>query len=386
MAVLLQILVYLIAMSDIAISKYEHLKNSLIHQIQSDQYSPGDQIPPQLALAEKFNVSRITVRRATADLIAAGVIEHRPGRRGLFVAKREDPESGARTIAVAIDDVADRFGSTILRGIEDFLWEQRYHTIICNADRNFEKVEQYFHSFDYEKIEGVIFAPVIDVGFQERNRQITALLKDKSMPFVIVDRKIDRVAASSVTTNHRESARRLTQALINAGNERVLLGRGIECTSVAEREAGYRQAYHDAGLELDEDLILQVNDNSLLPNPDPNEIVSMEEQIRQAGAFTAFYALNNRILRAGIQSMQSLEIDTSMIQFALHNEVSRPIPPFTDHIPRIIPPLYRMGWLAARTLLDIIAGAGHMVSEIVLESEVKYENLTVDEGSLATTP
>ena len=359
--------------------KYRQLKNTLIQQIQSNQYRAGDQIPPQVALEQQFGVSRITVRRATADLIAAGFLEHRPGRKGLFVSARNRLESGAKTMAVAIDDVTDRFGSTILRGIEDFLWEKKYHTVICNADRNFRKVEEYFASFDYDKIDGVIFAPVIDIGFQARNTRIVNLLEEKSMPFVVVDRQIDGVRASSVTTNHRESACRLTKSMIASGHRRVLLGRGIECSSVAEREAGFRQAYGEAGLELDEELILKVNDNALHPDPDPEEIAGMERQIRNAGEFTAFYALNNRILRAGITSMLDLGTDVNAIQLALHNEVSKPVHPFSDHIPRVIPPLYRMGWLAARALLDTIADGGLTVSQIVLKSEINYENLVSDD-------
>jgi DNA-binding GntR family transcriptional regulator len=129
--------------------KYQQLKLALIDRISSNQYESGDRIPSQAELEREFEVSRITVRRATADLMLAGYLEHLPGKKGVFVSKQASRESGVRTIAVAIDDVTDRFGATILRGIEDYLWQQKYHTIICNADRDYQKVEEYFNSFDY---------------------------------------------------------------------------------------------------------------------------------------------------------------------------------------------------------------------------------------------
>ena len=355
--------------------KYEAVKNGLIQRMRNKRYKAGDRIPPQVALEREFGVSRITIRRATADLMAAGFLEHRPGRRGVFVADRTGVESRPRAIAVAIDDVTDRFGSTILRGIEDYLWEKKYFTIVCNADRDFGKVEGYFASFDYDTIEGVVFAPVIDVGFQQRNTRIARLLERKSMPFVVVDRRIEGVQANSVTTNHRESAGRLTAALLASGHQRILLARGIECSSVAERVAGFRDAHGNAGVELDENLILTMNDNALYPEAGAEQVTAMARRIQHAGEFTAFYALNNRLLNAGIRSMQTLRMQLESIQFALHNEVSKPIHPFSDRIPRVIPPLYRMGWLAARALLDTIGDGGSTVSQIVLENDIKFENL-----------
>jgi DNA-binding LacI/PurR family transcriptional regulator len=203
---------------------------------------------------------------------------------------------------------------------------------------------------------------------------------DKSMPFVTVDRKIDGVHASSVTANDRESAYLLTRALISSGHQRVLLGRGVECSSMAERGAGYQAACTEAGIGVDSTLLLRVNDNLLNAQPDPGEIAAMERQIVDAGRFTAFYALNDRVLNAGIRSMQDLGIDVESIQLALHNEVSKPMPPYSDHIPRVVPPLHRMGWLAARALLDTIADGGTATSQIVLNSEIRYENLQVDGG------
>lgn len=53
-------------------------------------YGPGDLIPKEDDLCRRFGVSRITVRRAVADLEHLGLVEKQPGR-GTFV--RADPRA-----------------------------------------------------------------------------------------------------------------------------------------------------------------------------------------------------------------------------------------------------------------------------------------------------
>jgi len=357
-----------------SIPKYEQLKVSIRQKIEEGLWQAGDKIPPQRELEEMFSVSRITVKKAVADLINEEYLEHPPGKKGLYVRKRENG-NGSRTIAVAVDDVTDRFGATLLRGIEDSLWEKRYHTIICNADRDFNKVEEYFHSFDYGKVDGIIFSPVIDLEYRERNARIIELLRQKAIPHILVDRYIPGVQSSYVISDHQESARLLTDSMIRAGHRRIMVGTGLECSGVTDRIRGIRQAFSDNGLEFDEDLLVRVNDNRLYPDTDPEELEKMRRQISRAGEFTAFYALNNRLLKAGINTMLGLDLDVRSLQLALHNEVSKPVPPYTDHIPRVVPPVYKIGWTAARILMDNIAEGGDTVSQIILKSEIVYENL-----------
>jgi GntR family transcriptional regulator, arabinose operon transcriptional repressor len=357
-----------------SITKYERLKYDIKDKITENLLQEGDKIPTQSELEEIYNVSRITVKKAVSDLINENILEHIPGKKGLFI-KKQTKIAGSRTIAVAIDNVTDRFGATILRGIEDYLWEKKYHTIICNADRDFEKVEEYFHSFDYGKVDGIIFSPVIDQGYGDRNGKIIQLLKDKAISHVLVDRFIPGVQSSYVISDDLESSRLMTHSLIRAGHSRILVGMGLECSSMIRRVKGIRQAFLENNLEFDENLLIKVNDNLLSPDTNPAELKAMEDQINRAGGFTAFYAQNDRLLNAGLDSMLELGMDVSSVQLALHNEVSKPKPPFTDHIPRVIPPVYRMGWKAAQLLLNNIHDGDNAVSQIIIKNEIFYENL-----------
>ena len=51
---------------------YEQLKNAIKDDIHAQIYRPGDRMPSEAELEEKYQVSRITVRRAVKELCDSG--------------------------------------------------------------------------------------------------------------------------------------------------------------------------------------------------------------------------------------------------------------------------------------------------------------------------
>jgi len=63
---------------------YHQLKASLMKDIDAGRWRPGEQLPTEDALIERFHVSKITVRQALRDLQQLGYIRREQGR-GTFV-------------------------------------------------------------------------------------------------------------------------------------------------------------------------------------------------------------------------------------------------------------------------------------------------------------
>lgn len=63
---------------------YEHLVTQLLDHIREAGYRPGDKFPPERLLAERFAVSRASVRQALAVMEAQGFLEARHGD-GIYV-------------------------------------------------------------------------------------------------------------------------------------------------------------------------------------------------------------------------------------------------------------------------------------------------------------
>lgn len=64
--------------------KYKKIKEDIVDDILSGVYQPGDMIPKQNDYAKKYNVSRLTVRKAIDDLVLKGVLTTEKGK-GTFV-------------------------------------------------------------------------------------------------------------------------------------------------------------------------------------------------------------------------------------------------------------------------------------------------------------
>ncbi len=66
---------------------YQQLRRSLRDAIEQDLLSPDEALPAERDLADEFQVSRITVRKAIEGLVEEGLIDRRHGA-GTFVAAR----------------------------------------------------------------------------------------------------------------------------------------------------------------------------------------------------------------------------------------------------------------------------------------------------------
>jgi GntR family transcriptional repressor for pyruvate dehydrogenase complex len=79
---------------------YEHIVEQIHALIREGRWAPGDQIPPERELAERFRVSRTSVREALRALEMQGVIDSRQGG-GTFV-RTADTEALVPPLAAAI--------------------------------------------------------------------------------------------------------------------------------------------------------------------------------------------------------------------------------------------------------------------------------------------
>ncbi len=66
---------------------YQHLRRTLQHAIENGEFTPGQALPGERELGKLLALSRVTVRKALAGLVADGLLVQRHGA-GTFVAER----------------------------------------------------------------------------------------------------------------------------------------------------------------------------------------------------------------------------------------------------------------------------------------------------------
>lgn len=98
-----------------AMSLHEQVRNTLLFEIETGVFSDEGKLPSEPELCERFGVSRITVRRAVADLEEMGMVTRRQGR-GTFVATQR---SALGTMAMGgFSDQLSTAGPTTRRIVE----------------------------------------------------------------------------------------------------------------------------------------------------------------------------------------------------------------------------------------------------------------------------
>jgi GntR family transcriptional regulator len=82
---------------------YEQIKILLTQSLVAGEWKPGESIPSELDLAQRYRVSQGTVRKAIDELASEHILVRRQGK-GTFVASHNEPSYQYRFLRVTPDD------------------------------------------------------------------------------------------------------------------------------------------------------------------------------------------------------------------------------------------------------------------------------------------
>jgi DNA-binding LacI/PurR family transcriptional regulator len=157
------------------------------------------------------------------------------------------PNNAARTLLrgnsetlAFIGHVAHHFDYTILRGIEDCVYEFNYLLFLCNADSARTKERHFIAGLMRQRVDGVILNP-------RYNRDNLLFLAEHHVPTVVVDPKIPDIPFDVVRGDSYQAGYQLTKTLLGKGFKRIaFIGGPKGVTSLEERLAGYTTAMNEA--------------------------------------------------------------------------------------------------------------------------------------------
>jgi GntR family transcriptional regulator len=86
---------------------YRQIKLLIVQDMQAGVWKPGEMIPSEFELADRFGVSQGTVRKAIDDLAAENLLTRRQGK-GTFVATHAEQTTRYRFLRLAADDGSGR--------------------------------------------------------------------------------------------------------------------------------------------------------------------------------------------------------------------------------------------------------------------------------------
>jgi GntR family transcriptional repressor for pyruvate dehydrogenase complex len=123
--------------------------------IQQGQLSPGDRLPPERDLCERFGVSRVTVREALRMLESSGLVEIRVGARGgAFVTAPTSDRVGeglAQLLSMSVISAADvtEVRMVLEVGIVPLVCERATEEDLADLEKICERSENALRNDDY---------------------------------------------------------------------------------------------------------------------------------------------------------------------------------------------------------------------------------------------
>ncbi|GER75168.1 GntR family transcriptional regulator [Weizmannia acidilactici] len=289
---------------------YQQIHDDLVQKIERGFYQPHDQVPSEKELCEKYNVSRITAKKALDLISSEGYIERKPGK-GSFVKPspivKHGTSSSKKTIACILTEFRD-FANKMLHVIETAVSSRGDHLILKLTHGKGELEKKYIKDL-IDEVDGFIIMPAQNQYF---NEEILKLVVRK-IPLVLVDRILKGIPTVFVGTNNIRSSELLISTLIEQGKKRIGIITPNEkgTSSVEDRITGWENALLKYNLVPDKALRLS-NITSTIPSNDSEKNIAddldhIKKYLRDnKGKIDAIFAVEYNILLLVEQAIKEL--------------------------------------------------------------------------------
>ncbi len=186
------------------------------------------------------------------------------------------------TIAVILGDVSNPHFSIMMKEIEMHARGFGYSSFLLNTNEDEALESAAIKTALQKNVDGIIICPT-----QKSDRNLE-FLRTLNLPFVLIGRRnpIDRYVAC----NDELGGYLATKALLDAGHRRILLLHApTYISSSKERLEGYRRAYKEAGIQVPEGLIREVE----VTSQDIEDVLSQLD--RDGENYTAIFAFSDML-------------------------------------------------------------------------------------------
>ncbi len=197
------------------------------------------------ALKDHFEISEATkeaVRRVAKEL------NYQPNSLALSLRY-----SKSNTIGIIVPEIVHFFFSTVISGIEDIAQSRGYNVIITQSNESVEREMMNIQTLFNNRVDGVL----VSLSRESFDYSHFEAIMQKGLPIVFFDRVAETLTTSNVTVDDFLGGYQATEHLIKQGYKYICHLAGPENLDITnERLNGYRKAHEDAGLAVNEDLIV----------------------------------------------------------------------------------------------------------------------------------
>jgi LacI family transcriptional regulator len=160
-------------------------------------------------------------------------------------------------VGVIVHDITDPYFAEVVRGVEDGAGSSGYLVITCSSERDAGRESSYVRLLRSMRAAGVIFAGSgLDdpASVEELSLHVAAL---RASGAAVVHLSPHALGEPEISVDNCGGIASMIRALVDLGHRRIAFLAGPSSLYVArERLAGYRRGLAEAGIDIDERLII----------------------------------------------------------------------------------------------------------------------------------
>jgi GntR family transcriptional regulator, arabinose operon transcriptional repressor len=235
--------------------KYQKLKDYLTGVIKSEELKTGEKISSENELAEKFDISRHTVRQAISELVNEGWL-YRVQGKGTFVNRLPNHKPNeVKTIGVVTTYLGDYIFPSIIRGIDGILSVNGYNIVLGCTYNQHEKERVCLENLLNQNIGGLIVEPTKS-ALPNPNIELYRQFSNSGIPILFIHGSYKELDYSYVVEDDIEAGYLATKHLISLGHEKIAGIFKMDDIQGHFRFSGFQKAQLENGLKLSDSRIL----------------------------------------------------------------------------------------------------------------------------------
>jgi LacI family transcriptional regulator len=330
-------------------------------------------------IARLLEISKSTVSRALRDsseiseetkkrvIDLAESLHYSPNPIALSLLKNR-----TQTIGVIVPDIANRFYSSTIGGIENIAYSRGYHTMIYQSHESLEREVSATRHIAQRRVDGLVVA----ISSESENMDHFVELQEQGIPVVLFDRVLDSLQTHKVRVDDYKGAFEATEHLISQGCQRIAHIAGPKPVSITRnRLDGYKDALAKHNIEFQEEWVL----HSPITQQGGTERTYQLMALRNRP--DAIFGASDRITMGVHWALRQLGYrmpdDVAVIGFCDLGMSSLMDPPISS----VTQPSFEMGQQATSLLLDLIESKNTPASYV---TKVLPSNLVIQKSSLKT--
>jgi GntR family transcriptional regulator of arabinose operon len=352
--------------------KYLQLKREILSWLESGRLRAGDRMPTENEIAERYGMSRQTVRQTFGMLEREGRLRRIQGK-GTFVTVPEAPPGGKETrmIGIITTYISDYIFPHIVRGAEAALRSRGYRMLLSSTDNDKRKERESLEMMMSQPLSGLIIEPTRSAeGNPNLGHFLT--LDYRKIPYLMIHERYSELDCPVIRVDDESGAHKAARHLISLGHRDIAGFFKTDDLQGVNRLKGFIRAHHEALVPVAPERIVRYTTGEKRSKPYEAAFRMLNAEERP----TAFVCYNDELavhlLEAVRQAGLSVPEDLSLVGFddsslATATEIK---------LTTLTHPKTEMGLLAAEWLMDRIEGKAGLPEQHIYEPELVVREST----------